>query len=212
MAAQKLETGIRRDQIAEAVLQVIQAHGFKGLSMENIALRVGLVPSAIYRHFKNKGEVLDAALDLIHDRLMNIVSEARAAENTPVKRLKSLLRRHVMLAQHFQAIPRILFSDHVYFGNPGRKAKMHGIFHAYLEAVAGIIREGQADGSLRRDTPPETLAAMFLGLFQPAALLWHMSDGGFDMLKHIDHAWRVFQEGACPAVPRGASTPRQSGG
>ncbi len=198
MSARKLDTEIRRDQIAEAALQVIQTQGFKGFNMENIAGQVGLVPSAIYRHFKGKGAVLDAVLDLIQERLQAIVAEARAAETLPLDRLKSLLRRHVMLAQHTQAIPRVLFSDQVYFGNPVRKAKMFGILRGYLDAVAAIVRDGQQDGSIRSDLSADTLAAVFFGLFQPAALLWHMSDGGFDMIKHIDRAWRVFCDGACP--------------
>ena len=70
MVAQKLGTDIRQQQIVQAALSLISSHGLKGLSIAGIASRVGLVPSAIYRHFKNKEQVIDAILDLIRERLL----------------------------------------------------------------------------------------------------------------------------------------------
>jgi len=65
VAAEKLDTKTRQDQIAEAALEMLGTHGVGELSMADIARRVGLVPSAIYRHFRGKDEVLDAVLELI---------------------------------------------------------------------------------------------------------------------------------------------------
>ena len=47
MAAEKLDTEIRQDQIAAAALEVLGARGVGELSMADIARRVGLAPSAI---------------------------------------------------------------------------------------------------------------------------------------------------------------------
>ena len=74
MAAEKLKTTIRKEQIVEAALEVIAAQGVRGLSVSRVARRVGLVPSAIYRHFKGKQEVLDAVVSLIERRLMENVA------------------------------------------------------------------------------------------------------------------------------------------
>jgi hypothetical protein len=35
---------------------------------------------------------------------------------------------------------------------------------------------------------------LFLGLIQPAGILWHMSEGRFDVTKHVEKAWRIFSE------------------
>jgi hypothetical protein len=88
-----------------------------------------------------------------------------------------------------------LFSDQVYIGNPARKAKIYGIISDYLARIGEIAREGQLDGSIRKDLEPETLSVLFMGLFQPTVMLWFMSDGGFDVTKHIDRAWRAFCDG-----------------
>ena len=192
MSTSKLDTGIRQEQIAEAALTLVQSHGLRGLSIERIALSVGLAPSALYRHFKDKASILDAVIELLGKKLMDIVDSVGVDGRDPLERLSGLFRRHVMLVQQFHAMPRILFSDQVYVGDPARKARLYGMIQAYLKRVAGIVRQGQTGGSIRADLDPDTVAIMFLGLFQPTAMLWFMSDGGFDVTKHMDRAWRVF--------------------
>ena len=196
--ARKVQTQIRQEQIAEAALDVVHAHGLRGLRMERIAQRVGIVPSALYRHFKGKQAVIDAMLELIRQKLEEVVAAVAEEPLPALDRLRVLLRRHLALVQHFQAIPRLLFSDEVCVGHPARKARIYEMMTHYLAAVASLVRESQADGSVRTDVPPETAAIMFLGLFQPAAILMFMSDGGFDAARHIERAWSAFYEGIAP--------------
>lgn len=202
MCAARLSTEIRREQIAEAAVRIIHAQGVKGLRMESIARQVGVVPSALYRHFSGKDAVLDAVLDWLGRRLQGIVTEARAADAEPLAQLKSLLGRHVRLVQEFQAIPRILFSDDVQSGNAGHKAKAHQNLRNYLAQIAEMFRAAQKLGEVRRDVAADTLSTMFLGLFQPAAMLWIMSGGTFDVEAHIERAWRVFCGGIDARVSR----------
>ena len=35
---------------------------------------------------------------------------------------------------------------------------------------------------------------MFLGLIQPAIILWLMSNGAFDVVRHTERAWRLYRE------------------
>ena len=78
MAEEKLDTQIRREQIAEAALSLVADQGLRRLSVAAVARRVGLVPSGIYRHFKSKDEILAAVLDRIEARLLaNVQRRAR---------------------------------------------------------------------------------------------------------------------------------------
>ncbi len=192
MSAARLSTETRREQIAEAAVHIIHAQGLKGVRMESIARAVGVVPSALYRHFSGKDAVLDAVLDWLGRRLQGIVAEARSAESAPLAQLRSLLGRHARLIQRFQGIPRVLFSDSVQIENAGYKAKAYQILQDYLAQVAQMFRGAQDRGEIRADIAAETLSIMFLGLFQPAAVLWIMSDGAFDAEAHIERAWQVF--------------------
>jgi hypothetical protein len=60
--------------------------------------------------------------------------------------------------------------------------------------ISEIVKQGQLDNHIRNDIDPGTISVMFLGIIQPAAILWHISDESFDVAKHAEKAWRVFKE------------------
>ncbi len=189
----KLDTDHRQEQIAQAALSLIAQHGLKRLSVAAVARRVGLVPSAIYRHFDGKDAVIDTVMDLVRERLFDNVRAVRRETADPLERLRLLLFRHMALVRDNQALPRVVFAEEVYAGRPDRKTRMFAAIQAYLDEVAVIVSEGQRDGAIRKDLDPATVAVMFLGLIQPAAILWHMSAGKFDVTRHTAEAWKVFR-------------------
>jgi AcrR family transcriptional regulator len=194
MSIDKLNTEVRQEQIAQAAMNLMNTTGMKGLSIASIAKRVGLVPSAIYRHFESKDQVIDAVLDLIFDRLMNNISKACKATIDPFERLKLILTRHVSLILENHAIPRIIFSEEVYGGNMDRKAKLNRKIGRYLAEIGKIIQQGQHENRIRKDMDSDTISVMFLGIIQPAAILWHISNEAFDVAKHAEKAWKIFKE------------------
>jgi TetR/AcrR family transcriptional regulator, fatty acid metabolism regulator protein len=198
MVAQKLGTDIRQQQIVQASLTLISSHGLKGLSIAGIASRVGLVPSAIYRHFKNKEQVIDAILDLIREKLLANVKVVTEETRDVLERLRRLLMLHIQLIRENQGILRVVFSEEVMNGPPERKARVHSTVRNYLGTVADMVRQGQEEGVIRRDLETGSVSVAFLGMIQPSAILWHLSAGKFDLTEHAERAWKIFLGGILP--------------
>ncbi len=192
MRAAKRKTEVRQEQIAQSALTLIARHGFHRLSIAALAREVGVVPSAIYRHYQGKEEVLDAVLELVSQRLLENVEAARRETANALERLHALLMRHVALVQNGVPIPRVVFSEEIFTGHRKRRQRVHQIFQQYLGRVAGMIQEGQRAGAIRSEFSPVTLSVMFLGLVQPSAILWLMSEGEFDFPQHVQNAWQVY--------------------
>jgi TetR/AcrR family transcriptional regulator, fatty acid metabolism regulator protein len=192
--ALKLDSQVRQEQIAHAALAVVAQHGLKRLNIASVARRVGVVPSALYRHFKSKDAILDTVMGLVRERLLENVRVVTGTVSDPLEQLRVLLARHVQFIKENQALPRVVFSEEVYDGRPGRRRAMFRTIQTYLDRVADIVRDGQAKGLVRKDLDPGTVAVMFLGLIQPAAVLWQMSEGEFDVTAHAERAWKVFVE------------------
>ena len=87
-----------------------------------------------------------------------------------------------------------MFAEEIYEGKPARRRAMYQTIQAYLARVGEIVEHGQATGAIRKDVEPATAAVMFLGLVQPAAILWSMSGGKFDVAAHSGRAWKVYVE------------------
>lgn len=194
MRASKTKTEIRQDQIATAALELMAQQGPKSLNLVRLARKVGVVPSTIYRHYAGKDAVLDAVLDLIAQRLEANVQAVRQETPDALDRLHRLLNRHVQLIRNNIAIPRVVLSEEIFSGHAKRRRRVHQVIQAYLAQVAGLVREGQRDGGLRQELPPDTVAVMFLGLIHPAVILWLTSDGAFDVAAHAERAWPIFSQ------------------
>lgn len=104
MAAEKLKTLVRREQIAQAALRLAARGGLKRLSVAAIARQVGFGPTAVYRHFKSKDEVLDAVLDLVGTRLQANVKSVHPKTGDPLEILHKLLTRHIALIRAYTVL------------------------------------------------------------------------------------------------------------
>ncbi len=194
MAAGKQATEIRKEQIVEAALRLIAERGIRGLNIASIARRVGIVPSALYRHFTSKDEILDATMEFIGRKLLWNVEAVSQEATEPLERLQRLLQRHIQLIRENQAVPHIVFSEDIHYNQPLRRKRLYQAISRYLKQVARLVREGQRAGKIRQDVEPDTVAVMFLGLVQPAAILWAISEGTFDVTRHAHRAWKLFAE------------------
>lgn len=197
-----MKTEIRKEQIANAALKLVSRQGLKGFSVAKLAREVGVVPSGIYRHYKNKDQILEAMLDVISERLAQNVDAVTRETTDPLKRLESLLLLHARLIVNEIPIPRIVFSEEIFNGNRRRRKCVHRIFQRYLGKIKDLVREGQAQGRIRAEHSPGTLSVMFLGLVQPAAILWLLSDHEFDPVRHAQRAWICFSDLIKPVESR----------
>ncbi|HOE00407.1 MAG TPA: TetR/AcrR family transcriptional regulator [Kiritimatiellia bacterium] len=192
MATAKQNTKRRQEQIAQATLALVAEHGLAACNVAAVARRVGLVPSALYRHFRNKDHMLDAAVEVIQSKLLDNVRAVCARQAHAIERLHDLLQQHVQLIKKSRGIPQVIFSPDFYVDRPQRRARVCDGIRQYLAAVADMIREGQATGTIRPGLDAETAAVLFLGLVQPSAVLWNLSSGKFNVARHAEKAWPLF--------------------
>ena len=194
MRARKTRTEVRQEQIAQAALGVVERHGLRGLNVARVAKAVGVVPSGLYRHYPGKDRVLATVFDLIAARMEANVAQARANGGSALDRLHGLLCRHIELVRRNSAIPRVVFSEELLHGRVAHRRRMYEIIRGYLRQVEQLIVEGQREGNIRAAVDPEAASVHFLGLIQPAVVLWAMSGGEFDIAAHAQAGWKLFVE------------------
>lgn len=190
--ARRLDGEIRKKQIAEAAL-TLAAEGLKAVTVENVARLVGIVPSALYRHFKNKSEILDAVQGLLQSKIMNNAKLALEETSSPIDALERFLVRHVRLILDNPGLTRIIFADEITSSEPGRRKKMRGVQEKFFGAVTTIIVQGQAGGTIRTDADPTDLTYMYFGMLLPPMYRHHLTDRRFDLLGQATRNWNLFR-------------------
>jgi AcrR family transcriptional regulator len=187
----KLQSEVRRDQIAGAVLEVLSSAGMSGLNVGAVARRVGLAPSALYRHYPSKEAMLDATLERMAARVEANAKRAEEESRDALEALGRLLALHVEMIRETRGLPVLMLTQLAY-GRAARRERLHALIGGFTARLTEMVKAGQRAGCIRADLDPDTLALMFIGLFQPGAVFWRLSDGGFDITRHARLAWRVF--------------------
>lgn len=66
MITEKMKT---KDKIMEVALQLFSEKGFAGVSVRDIAKEVGVRESALYKHYKNKQDILDSIIEKMRNEI-----------------------------------------------------------------------------------------------------------------------------------------------
>jgi len=138
-------TDERRAQITAALVQVMARRGYDGAAIADVARAARLTPGLVHYHFKNKHEILLAALDDLvarHDQRL----EARLSEveDDPTAGLAAFIDFHLGLGA--DADPEALACWILLGGEAVRDAKVKAAMAAAMEGMvarlAQIIRQG----------------------------------------------------------------------
>jgi AcrR family transcriptional regulator len=61
---------LTRERIVDATVELLQRHGAGAFSLRRLGVHLGSDPTAIYRHFKDKDDLLRAVGDRIHGQIL----------------------------------------------------------------------------------------------------------------------------------------------
>jgi len=85
---------LSREGISAAALQLIDQEGLEGLSMRRLGTGLGVEAMALYHHFRNKGELLDAVMD----RMLDEIDWPERGSMPPLTRLRTMFESYRQLA------------------------------------------------------------------------------------------------------------------
>ena len=190
--AERLESPLRREQIAEAALAIVVEHGLGAVTVRRVAEAVGISAAALYRHYKNKGDILAAILEEHHELHMVNVRRALATGRGPMDSLHILYGDIMKLVARFRALPVIFLSDVVWFEETRlRELKMR--HHAAIrDVLMELILKGQEQGEIRADIRAQELVNHYISLVAMPALMCARTPEDVDMALQTAANWELF--------------------
>ena len=195
MSRKRLSSTLRQQQILDTTLDIIAEKGLGGVSTSEIAQRVGIVPSALYRHFESKEALIDALLDRTHMILFENVRKMTLKKSDPKEDLKSLFLLHLEFIRKNPGMPKLVFSDAAVFGSPERKEKVLSIVKNYMNKLTEIAEKGRREGDFLQDISPEAVAFSMVSFVQYVGLISNLSEGKTDIGELAEQAWSYIEKG-----------------
>lgn len=192
--ALKMSRDVRRDQVVQAALSIIARIGVSGLTTAAIAKEVGISEANLYRHFKNKDEILYETVQSIGEGLMRNLETAFRISSSPLASLKRVYLLHLDYIEKNGGIPRLMFSEEIHIGNEELKKKLFNAIGAYAARLESLTREGQKAGEIKRDLDPKAAAFLLIGMVQVTVMRWSLSGFSFSLVDEGMKLWENFRK------------------
>ncbi len=190
----KVKREIRRDQIVQATLRIIAKKGMNSLTTATIAKEVGISEANLYRHFKNKQEIIYETIETIGRGLSINVEKVFKYDMNPLNKLEKVFLLHLRYIEKNEGIPRLAFSDEIHMGEKEIKERLFNFINSYTDKLSMLIKEGQKMGLIKDDIKPKSAALMIIGIVQVTVLRWSLSDFSFSLLTEGKKLWLNFVE------------------
>lgn len=166
--------------ILKAAVKVFAKDGFYKTKVSAIAKEAGVADGTIYLYFKNKDDILKQFFSYLAVLIFERFQEAVAKGNTAVEKLNLLLHRHLQECQNDKAFARV-FQTEARQNRQLIEDEIKIISRSYIELLEGIIRQGQQEGSLRRDIPVGFSARLILSALDGVINNWVLGGCRYDM-------------------------------
>ncbi|WP_423724861.1 TetR family transcriptional regulator C-terminal domain-containing protein [Aurantimonas marianensis] len=137
---------INREIILEAALEVFSVHGFRGSTVDQIAVRAGMSKPNLLYYFRRKQDIYRAVLErTLRDWLAPLAAIDPAGD--PVEELRRYITEKLRMAAEQPAASR-LFANEILAGAPVMGGFLETTLKDLVDEKAAIIREWVGRGRL----------------------------------------------------------------
>lgn len=102
---------LTRQGILDAAMGLLMKDGIQGLTMDRVAAEAGVAKGTLYVYFKNKDEILDAAVEASFDPLIGDLAALLSGNETPDRKIAEFSRCHLRFFDEHRDLIRIIFYD-----------------------------------------------------------------------------------------------------
>ena len=151
---------LTRDRILAAAAAVVRRFGPEKATVVDVARALGVSHAAVYRHFESKAELRAAVVGRWIESVMPPLRAAARDRDLPaVLRLRSFIEAlRAVKRQRAAADPELFAAYRILAADAGPVVAAH--VDELVALVAGIIKEGLADGGFVTANPAATARAV----------------------------------------------------
>ena len=150
----------RRRQIIEVTLRLVAKHGVQGATLNQIAKEVGVTTAALYGHFANRREILLETMDAVFEMVRGL--HRSATHPNALERLREIGVQHTQMVSTADGFASAFLEFIAASPEEGLREAWGAKELVLIEDLAGIVREGQSQGTIREDVDPYYVAWLFV--------------------------------------------------
>ena len=183
----------RQIEIIDASKDLIGEKGVQTLTIKNLANKMSFSEPALYRHFKDKTEIIKALLvfhkDIIQSGVLNILNSKKNA----LKKFEAILKFKFAHIEKNPALVMVIFSETSFQYNSVLSKVVRKILEQRTKKIITLIEIGQQEGSIRKDIDAVQLATIVLGCIRTTILSWKLAGFKTDLKSDGKKIWETLK-------------------
>jgi len=171
----------RQIEITEVALELISEKGIQGLTIKNLAKKVGITEPAIYRHYDSKTDILIAVLELFKQNTEQLFENELNNDSKAIDKIEHLFTRHFASFSATPSLVSVIFSEEIFRNEPVLIAKIAEVIDKNDKILTTIIVNGQKTGEIRSDIEANYLSTIIMGTLRLFVKKWQFSAFSYDL-------------------------------
>ncbi len=170
----------KRERILSAAVACFARQGFYRTRVKDIARDAGVADGTVYLYFRNKEALLESIFSSVMEGFL-ASARSRSTGGPAPERLAALLELHLAGLGADRDLATV-FQIELRHSARLMESVGQGHLREYFQLIAGILDDGQREGSLRSDLDTRFAARCIFGLVDETVTAWilHGADQNLD--------------------------------
>jgi AcrR family transcriptional regulator len=187
----KSQLSQRQQQIVEVSIRLIAEKGIQNLTIRNISTAIGVSEPALYRHFRNKSEIILALLDSFQEIARDVLGGLEDTGMSSLEKIHAFVQDRYRRCAENPELAKVMFSEEFFQNEPEYADKTLAIMHSHKDAVQAMICAGQENGEINSNLPPLHLFRIIFGSLRLLIKQWCLSGFAFDLEQQGEQLWKT---------------------
>lgn len=191
----------KHQRILRAAIAVFAENGFFQSRVSAIAERAGVADGTIYLYFKNKEELLLAAIANAFDAFLELAQTEIQASPDPREQLRRLALLHLTALGSDRNLAIVFQTELRQSARFLMQFSQHQL-KRYFDVIREVVRAGQRSGVFRRELSDKIVANCFFGALDEMVTSWLLSEHEYLLAGAADAVVEVILGGLAEPTPQ----------
>lgn len=175
----------RQIEIIEVAGRLLMDKGVKGLTTKNLSIELGFSESALYRHFKNKEDIIVLLINYLETKIKERLQPIY--DNNLLSPIDKLITLFNSQFSYFQQNPHFIvaiLSEGLFDETEKINASIMKIIDYKTQLIAAIIDDAKQKNLFNPEISTPDMVHIIVGSFRMTMLKWKFSGFQFDLVSN----------------------------
>lgn len=184
----------RKEQILQALAQMLETSPGQRITTAKLAAEVGVSEAALYRHFPSKARMFEGLIEFIEDTLLSRINLILENEKETQSRIYNILLLLLAFAEKNPGITRILTGDALQGEQERLRERVQGLFEKLETQLKQVLRERKLREGKTFQSDELTLANFLLAYIEGKMNQFVRSDFKANPSVQFEKQWPELQK------------------